>query len=513
MASRVVRRNETVLKALRILMFGALTAFALLAMRFVPAAGAFGIAIVVAFLAAFSPGIAVLAACLALALPLMAGDFLVGAVLLILGFAAIQYLGQDNGRVYLLLVAAFAGTVFGPAWAVPVIAGYLMGASEGAVTAMLACVALQLGGIVVGREALGVVHTGGGAGMLTFANLPENLLAINWMTQAAQAVDPQTLMDGFKGLDGVGLLVAQPILWAIGAATTALVRRQSGTERKPAYGLAGAAAGVLLLAAGSIALQKSLGGAATTSDMLSSAVSSIAIVLGFAAAWEFVFPPLATRTASGVRSTMSDEDADVDELLRLISAAEDQLATKHTVNSVVMITDMKSFSKMTEEDGSVVSAKTIQKHRDLLLPIIASYGGKGKSTGGDGLLAAFDSAADALHATNTILRTLADYNRSHPSERDVVIRIGVASGEVVLDKGGRPFIGSALNLAARVMNLGDGGQAFTTREVVNAAKAADVETHSHGKFDLKNIAQPVEVMEVLWNPSQEPTTPRIATSD
>ena len=203
------------------------------------------------------------------------------------------------------------------------------------------------------------------------------------------------------------------------------------------------------------------------------------------------------------------EDADVDELLRLIAGAEDELTSKHTTKAVVMITDMKSFSKMTEEDGSVTSAKQIQRHRDLLLPLINSYGGKGKSTGGDGLVAAFGSASDAMHAAVTMQRTLDEYNTGHDGEREMVIRIGIADGEIVLDRGGRPFIGNALNLAARVMDLGDGGQAFTTKPVVEAAKASDIATHRHGAVELKNIAEPVEAIEILWAQGQKPTKPRI----
>ena len=107
-----------------------------------------------------------------------------------------------------------------------------------------------------------------------------------------------------------------------------------------------------------------------------------------------------------------------------------------------MITDMKSFSRMTEEDGSVATAKAIQRHRDLLLPIIQRHNGCGKSTGGDGLVAAFESAADALLAAAEMQRALATHNAAHPDEREIWVRIGLASGEVVLDKGGRPFIGA-----------------------------------------------------------------------
>jgi adenylate cyclase len=205
---------------------------------------------------------------------------------------------------------------------------------------------------------------------------------------------------------------------------------------------------------------------------------------------------------------MATEDADVDELLRLIATAEDKLATEHTSTRVVLITDMKSFSTMTEEDGSVLTAKAIQRHRDLIIPIITGHGGCGKSTGGDGVVAAFENADVALAAAVEAQRSLAEHNATHANEREIHVRMGLAAGEVVLDKGGRPFIGAALNLAARVMNLADGGQILATGDVAAAALNGEVPSFSFGEFRLKNIAKPVEVVEILWGAGQRPKDPR-----
>ena len=210
---------------------------------------------------------------------------------------------------------------------------------------------------------------------------------------------------------------------------------------------------------------------------------------------------------------MTAEDADVDELLRLIATAEDKLASQHTSQRIVLITDMKSFSRMTEEDGSVASAKAIQRHRDLLVPIVTRNRGCGKSTGGDGVVAAFESPTDAVRAAAEGQRALAEFNAAHPNERELWVRMGIAEGEVVLDNGGRPFIGSALNIAARVMNLADGGQILATGNVVSSVSAEGVRTHSFGEFDLKNIARPVEVSEVLWDQAQQPKDPRATATD
>jgi class 3 adenylate cyclase len=222
------------------------------------------------------------------------------------------------------------------------------------------------------------------------------------------------------------------------------------------------------------------------------------------AASEWVFTP---EQPVAAKSSADSDDADVDELLRMISSAEEELASKHTVVQTVLITDMKSFSRLTQELGSTETAKLVQRHRDLLLPVIGRHGGKGKPTGGDGLLAAFAAPADALAAAVEMQQALDGYNSSRPGEEAVLVRAGVASGEVVLDNGGKPFLGDALNLAARVMGLADGGQVFTTG--LDAAAAGDLPFGSkdHGGFRLKNIALPVDIVEVFWAVGQHAHAP------
>lgn len=504
------RRNEQLLRWIRAAAFAIVTGWALSALAFTPAAAAWGIALTSGILALFAPGVAVLLTIIAMGIPMLAGNFLAGAVFLVIGFAAVQYLGQDNGRGFLVIAAAFAGAVFGPAWAVPVLAGYLLGASEGAVASILACLVIEGAGLLLGRANIGVVFAGGAApALLDFAKAPENLLGFGWLSASLDALDPETLLSTLTQADSKLALIVQPALWAGAAVLVGSLRRPRTDARRLYFAGLGLAGGIVLLAAGDLLLA---GLAATpTGPVVTAAITSVIVAAVAVAVWEYVFPPLAVPVQpTAGRTGMSAEDADVDELLRLIATAEDQLAAKHTAQAVVMITDMKSFSKMTEEDGSVVSAKTIQRHRDLLLPVIERFGGKGKSTGGDGLVAAFASATDAVNAAATMQRTLRDHNASHTSERDIVIRIGITSGEVVLDKGGRPFIGAALNLAARVMNLGDGGQAFATKEVLDTAgDIVGVRVADHGSFELKNIAEPVQVREILWAEGQQPTAPAL----
>ncbi|PKQ15892.1 MAG: hypothetical protein CVT67_07695 [Actinobacteria bacterium HGW-Actinobacteria-7] len=512
MTLNIRRRNHDLLGWLRAALIALTTYGALLGMSFSPAWGAAALGLTAGVLAALSIDLGVLAAIVAIALPLSAANPVIGIAFAVLGIVGIRYLGTDGGSAFLLMAGAIAGAFLGPAWMIVPLAGYLLGAGEGALAAALACICLELLGIALGGRSLaeGVTLHGGNTVLASFAHPPASLFAMKWVRDAIDSIGASSVdkvVAAFAHTRNLAALIIQPLVWAFGAAVSARTLARVRERNSRVLLAAAASIGVLVPAMGAALLHVSATGAASAGPILISATESLVLALAVIFLLESAFPQESVvRIAPARPSTMSMEDADVDELLRLVATAEDRLATQHTTHKIVMITDMKSFSKMTEEDGSIMSAKTIQKHRDLLLPIIEGLGGHGKSTGGDGLVAAFDDARSAVKAAAHMLQALDEHNASHRSEREMAIRVGVAGGEVVLDKGGRPFIGTALNLAARVMNLADGGQAFVTAGVAEGAQGA-AKVYSHGSFALKNIASPIEVVEVLWAPGQEPRAP------
>jgi class 3 adenylate cyclase len=507
------RENERMRVWLRAFAVGGLTWAGLNAMHVRPSGLSIALAAVACVLALMSAELGVLAAVAALSIPMIAAQPVLGLGALVLGVVAVRYLGADGGRAFLVIGISVVGAFLGPVWAGAALAGYLLGAGEGAVAAAVACVFVEALGIGLGRQTIGMVVTGGPpSALLSFGHMPVTLLSAAWLRESFATMGTESINRVIGGVSGITqplMLVVQPALWAAGAATAGMVRAEALRRKSVGLNLLAAVAGTVVPALGCVLVFSIAAIPVPWAGLAVALVSSAVIAVAFVAIWERFFPVEGRAPApSAKRMTMSSEDADVDELLRLIATAEDQLASQHTTTKVVMITDMKSFSAMTEEDGSVATAKAIQRHRDLLIPIIASKGGNGKSTGGDGLVAAFETAAPALAAAAAMQAALAEHNAAHPGEREIWVRMGLASGEVVCDNGGRPFIGAALNLAARVMNLADGGQVFATGEVADKAVFVGLDSFSFGDFELKNIAKPVEIVEILWAGDQEPRDPR-----
>jgi class 3 adenylate cyclase len=514
---RFQRKNAGLLTWVRAAMFGVTTLIALLAMHFKPAVGAAGLALAAAVLGYFAPELGVLVSIIAIAIPMSAANPVVGILFLVLGVVSMRYLAADGARVHILMASAVIGAFVGPIWAIPAIAGVLLGAGDGAVVSAVAVATIELLGLSLGLSHIGVITTGGSGShvLMSFSAMPASLFSAQWIAGSFGSLGASTvdkLIGTVSAMKQPLAMAAQPVAFGLSAAVAGYLARRKGAAKKMGLTLAAVAAGVVVLPIATAVLGSLGAGSPDWGRVTIVAVASFVVAAAVVATWDKVFTLIPIAATGGAASGIATEDADVDELLRLIATAEDKLASQHTTNKVVMITDMKAFSRMTEEDGSMMTAKAIQRHRDLLLPLIEKNNGKGKSTGGDGLVAAFDGAADAIKAAAQMQRALTDSNAAHPNEREMWVRIGIASGEVVLDKSGRPFIGGALNLAARVMDLADGGQAFATAAVAAAAPDARVRTFSFGEFQLKNIARPEEVFELLWAEGQEPREPRARTA-
>ncbi len=518
MTAHTQRRSQSLLVWLRATVIALATYGGLVGMQFNPGWGAAALSLAAGALSVAAVDLGIIVALVALTLPLAAANAVIGILFAVISVVGVRYLGADGGAIFLLIAGAIAGSVFGPAWVIVPLAGYALGVGEGALAAAAACLALETYGMVLGGGAtLGrTLLLGQGDTLVSFSQSPATLFSTRWIAASVNEINVSSVnrvVDAAVTVEKPMALLVQPLIWAVGASATGMLvaRARRSARPLPMWGLA-VVSGVALAAAGVTLLYTASGLPAPVLLILVSAAGSITLAVAIMALFEGVFPyekALEPESKPVQMSSMSMEDADVDELLRLVATAEDKLASQHTTTKVVMITDMKAFSKMTEEDGSILSAKSIQKHRDLLIPIIQRHGGHGKSTGGDGLVSAFDTAQSAVAAAVEMQQALAEYSSVHPDERELSVRLGIAEGEVVLDKGGRPFIGTALNLAARVMNLADGGQAFATAEVAKASSGT-VPTFGHGAFQLKNISKPVEVVELLWGPNQIPKGPQDA---
>ena len=347
------RKNERLLAWLRAIALAVVTWAGLNAMHVRPTGLGLALAGVVGLLALMSAELGVLASVTVLCIPLIAAQPVLGLAGLVFGIVAVRYLGADGGRAFLVVGISVLGAFVGPIWAGVALAGFLHGSGEGALAAAVACVVVEGMGIGLGRQTIGAIITGGPpAAIVSFEHMPATMLSAVWLREAFSTLSPDTVnrvVGGFAGISQPLMLVVQPVIWAAGAGAAGMVRAEAKRRRSLPLNVAAVATGTAVPAIGSLVVFTIAEIAIPWTAFSIALLSSLAVAIAVALVWERMFPLEAVaQPASAQRVTMSSEDADVDELLRLIATAEDKLASQHTTQKVVIITDMKSFSTMTE---------------------------------------------------------------------------------------------------------------------------------------------------------------------
>jgi len=154
--------------------------------------------------------------------------------------------------------------------------------------------------------------------------------------------------------------------------------------------------------------------------------------------------------------------------------------------AAILAADVVGYSRLTgaDEEGTLARWKALRA--DVLDPTLAAHGGRLVKLMGDGLLAEFGSAVDAMRCAIAIQTELAARGG------ELRLRIGVNVGDVVVEQD--DLLGDGVNIAARLQALAEpGGVVFSgaVHEYVDGRlQAAFVDG---GRPELKNIDRPIRV--------------------
>lgn len=162
--------------------------------------------------------------------------------------------------------------------------------------------------------------------------------------------------------------------------------------------------------------------------------------------------------------------------------------------AAILGADVKGYSLL-------MAGNEEQTHRrvgaamDRLVRQVEKSHGRVFSVAGDGMMAEFPSAVEALKCALRIQADAAKRNARLPEKREIEYRIGINSGEVVVQQGRAG--GHAVNIAARLEQIADPGGIFISNAVFE--QVAHVVTTSYdeiGERHLKNIGKPIHVYRI-----------------
>ena len=162
--------------------------------------------------------------------------------------------------------------------------------------------------------------------------------------------------------------------------------------------------------------------------------------------------------------------------------------------AAILGADIRGFSSLmaaNEED----THRRVNATMDRLVREIGKSHGRVISHAGDGLMAEFPSAVDALKCALRVQADGGKRNARLPPERRIDFRIGINSGEVVVQQGRAG--GKAVNVAARLEQIADPGGIFISGSVFEQVSSVVTTRYEPlGERRLKNIPQPVMVYRI-----------------
>jgi adenylate cyclase len=171
--------------------------------------------------------------------------------------------------------------------------------------------------------------------------------------------------------------------------------------------------------------------------------------------------------------------------------------------SAILAADVVGYSRLMgrDEEGTLRELKEVRA--SIVDPAIAKLHGRIVKTTGDGLLVEFPSVVDALRCAVEVQESMAERGAGTPEDRRLQFRVGINLGDVIID--GDDIFGDGVNVASRLENISDPGGICISQGAWDLARGrVDVPLRDLGDVTVKNIARPVRVYGVRFDPRSRP---------
>jgi TolB-like protein len=133
---------------------------------------------------------------------------------------------------------------------------------------------------------------------------------------------------------------------------------------------------------------------------------------------------------------------------------------------------------------------------DAVEPSIAQHGGRVVKNTGDGLLAEFRSAVEAVRAATQFQERVHDLTMGDAEDKRLAFRVGINIGDVIVEA--HDIFGDGVNIAARLEGLAEpGGICISSSAYDQVLGKVAIEFTDLGEQSLKNIARPVRAYAVV----------------
>ncbi|MEO7394442.1 MAG: adenylate/guanylate cyclase domain-containing protein, partial [Chitinophagaceae bacterium] len=156
--------------------------------------------------------------------------------------------------------------------------------------------------------------------------------------------------------------------------------------------------------------------------------------------------------------------------------------------AAIMFTDIVGYTAMMGNNEQK-AFELLRKNREIQKPIIEEFGGQWIKELGDGVMASFSAASNAVYAAVKIQEACFH-------SKAFELRIGIHQGEVVFENG--DVFGDAVNIASRLQALAPPAGIYVSESVHrNIANKNDIRSEFLRIENLKNVKEPIQVYKIF----------------
>jgi adenylate cyclase len=155
--------------------------------------------------------------------------------------------------------------------------------------------------------------------------------------------------------------------------------------------------------------------------------------------------------------------------------------------AAIMFTDIVGYTALMGSDERA-AFEILASNRSIQKPLIENFNGKWVKELGDGVMATFNTATDAVQCAANILQKTSEVD-------GLQLRIGIHLGEIVEED--NDVFGDGVNIAARLQSAAPVGGIYISDSVQkNISNKRGIDTRFISEINLKNVKDPVRVFEV-----------------
>ena len=164
--------------------------------------------------------------------------------------------------------------------------------------------------------------------------------------------------------------------------------------------------------------------------------------------------------------------------------------------AAILVADVAGYSRLMHAEEEATHSRVTALLTNTVMPAIAAYGGRVVKHTGDGLLAEFPSAVEAVRAAMAFQDSVYELSIGEALDQRILFRVGINIGDVIV--GAHDIFGDGVNIAARLEGIAQpGGICLSSSAHDQVYGKIGVEFADLGEQSLKNIGRPVRAYAVI----------------